>query len=79
MSEILNYDRNKGIKWEYSITKNEGDGLKGYGYHLTIMKDGKVVSEQGAFGGIAQAEDTLHRYIDSYYGQEYCSECGRPY
>lgn len=29
-------------KWEYDITKNQGEGLKGYGYNLKIYKNNKL-------------------------------------
>ena len=50
-------------KWEYEITKNEGEGLKGYGFHLDLYKDGKKVLSEGAFGGETMAEVAVRDFI----------------
>lgn len=50
-------------KWEYEITKNEGEGLKGYGWHLDVYKNGEKVFSDGAFGSEQMAEISVKDYI----------------
>ena len=53
-------------KWEYEITKNEGEGITGYGYTVRIYKDDREVSKEGAFGGISIAQVYARDYILLY-------------
>lgn len=45
------------------LKKNEGEGLKGYGYTLNILKNGKQVAIQGSFGSVSTAENAFKDYI----------------
>lgn len=53
-------------KWQYEILKNEGEGIKGYGYTLIVYKNGKEVSKQGAFGSVSIAESEARDYFLFY-------------
>ena len=58
-------------KWEYEITKNEGIGLKGYGYHLEVFKNDVLVYKDGSFGGISMAQvNARDYYLFSEFGIE---------
>lgn len=50
--------------YSYKIIKNEGEGIKGYGYTMQIFKDKKLVSNEGAFGGETQALEWLRIFIE---------------
>lgn len=50
-------------RWEYEVLKNEGEGIKGYGYHLNIYKNDILVFENGAFGSISIAEINARDYF----------------
>jgi hypothetical protein len=53
-------------KWEYEIIKNEGEGIKGYGYACRIYKNDKEVSKEGAFGGVSMAQVYARDYFLMY-------------
>ena len=53
-------------KWEYEITKNEGEGIQGYGYKLRIYKNNIEVYTQGGFGCISSAEINARDYFLLY-------------
>lgn len=36
--------------YEYEVTKNEGEGIKGYGWNLDVYKNGEKVLSDGAYG-----------------------------
>lgn len=50
-------------KWEYEVTKNEGQGIKGYGYKLKVFKNDILVFENGAFGSETIAEINMRQYF----------------
>jgi len=50
-------------KWQYSTKKNKGEGLKGYGYSVTIYKNNRIEHKPTtAFPTEQQAE---------YYAEDY--------
>ena len=53
-------------KWEYEITKNEGDGIKKYGYTCRIYKNNIEVSKEGAFRDILNAQIYARDYFLLY-------------
>ena len=53
-------------KWEYEITKNEGEGIKAYGYTCRIYKNDIEVSRESAFGGISMAQVYARDYFLLY-------------
>lgn len=52
------------MKWSYKIIKNEGEGLKGYGYSLEIMLDGVTVHHSGNYGSPEMARDWVRTYME---------------
>jgi hypothetical protein len=54
--------------YTYKIIKNEGEGLKGYGWSLLIFKDGVCVDKSGAYGAESIAEATVQRKISTMEG-----------
>ncbi len=50
-------------KYQWELIKNKGEGLKGYGYNLNILKDGKQVAVMGAFINESMAVQALKDYI----------------
>lgn len=62
-------------KWEYEITKNEGSGLQGYGYHLNVYRDDKKVYEGGSFGNEAAAmSKVVDVILDGEFGIDMSSD-----
>lgn len=50
-------------KWQYDIIKNEGEGIKGYGFTLYIYKNDNIVFKTGSFGSESMAEWCFKRYM----------------
>mgnify|MGYP001194370570 CR=1 FL=1 len=50
-------------KWEYEIIKNEGEGLKGYGYSIKIYKNDLNVYNVRGFGSESMALIDIKKYI----------------
>lgn len=49
--------------YEYEVTKNEGEGIKGYGWHLDIYKNGEKVLSDGAYGSETMAQISARNYF----------------
>lgn len=45
------------------ISKNKGEGLKGYGYRLSIEKEGKRINVYGSFPSVSMAESGLSKFL----------------
>jgi hypothetical protein len=43
-------------KWQFEVIKNNGEGLKGYGWNIIIYKNGVKFTEWGAFDSLAVLE-----------------------
>jgi len=49
--------------YEYEITKNEGEGIKGYGWHLDVYKNGEKVLSDGAYGSETMAQISARNFF----------------
>jgi hypothetical protein len=49
--------------YEYEVTKNEGEGIKGYGWHLDVYKNGEKVRSDGAYGSEQMAQISARNFF----------------
>lgn len=49
--------------YEYEVTKNEGEGIKGYGWHLDVYKNGEKVLSDGAYGSETMAQISARNFF----------------